>query len=370
MKLAFVFPPGLLSGRTLDFTNLLGDKRGTTGSEIVALTFPIEMALREHDVTLFVEKPNASTYGPSVTLREYSTLGSASEFNAVLAVCTGTDFDLFRTIDPKALRVVFMQVNGFEEAKPDFAEFVDLFISPSEDHIKSLSRWLIKPKKWISIPNGCYPNDYTLGQKAPGRCVYLSSPDRGLHHVLQNWAEIKSAVPHAELRIFYFALQRWIDEWAIWNDKDRSRLHPFHQEQFRRSRTVNDLLDQPGVTVVGGASRNQIGKELSEAEILAFPADTISYTESFSCVTLESCAAGALPILMKCDAMASIYEGVCPMAEAKDADGWTRLMIRALTVPPWTDSYRKRARDFALSHAWPLLAERLEKLISERMAIK
>jgi len=35
------------------------------------------------------------------------------------------------------------------------------------------------------------------------RIIYASSYDRGLESVLRNWKEVKTAVPNAELHIFY-----------------------------------------------------------------------------------------------------------------------------------------------------------------------
>ena len=351
MKLAFVFPPGLLNGRRLDFTCLLDDKRGTTGSEITALTFPAEMALREHDVSLFVQKPNAPIYS-GVALRDYASLGSAEDFDAVLSVCIMNDIDRFQKIAPGTLRVCFQQVNDFAYGAPGFDAFVDLYISPSEphrDHI--LSQGQTTKDKWVVIGNGCYPDSYPLRPKVPGRCAYLSSPDRGLHHVLNAWPEIRETVPYAELRIFYYALEGYLSG----NHSD-----PRHRE---RVAVIHRGLSLPGVTVVGATSRNELALELAEAEVQLYPVDTLSWTEGFSCSTLESCAAGALPILMDCDAMGHIYGKACPTAPRGDLSIWTALALRALTVPIWAETQRKKARQLALSYAWPLLAEKLEEAI-------
>jgi glycosyltransferase involved in cell wall biosynthesis len=361
VKLAFVFPPGLLNGRTLDFTNLLGDKRGTTGSEIVALAFPSEMAARGHDVTLFVEKFNADGYslkGKSpVTLRQFMELREcSSQYDAVLAVCIMNDVDLFQKIDPRCVRVCFQQVNDFKFASKGFQDFVDIFIAPSAAEVEYLKPWPIDPKKWIVIPNGCYPEDYLTDEKVPGRCVYLSSPDRGLHNLLEQWGAIKSAIPYAELKIFYHGLQEYLSA------EQGDRRHVPRIESIKRH------LNQPGVTVCGAVSRAELARELSEAETLTFPVDCLDWTESFSCATLEGCASGALPIIVGADAMGDIYKGAVPTVPppARDhLDEWTALVIRALTVPPWTESWRRKARTFAEMHAWPVLAEKLEKEIEE-----
>jgi glycosyltransferase involved in cell wall biosynthesis len=359
VKLAFVFPPGLLNGRTLDFTNLLDSKRGTTGSEITALTFPIEMNLRGHETTLFVQDPNAKAYGPGVELVEFMELKHrSSEFDAVLAVCVMNDVDLFQKIDSKCLRVVFQQLNDFHFGSLGFDAFVDLYISPSEphrDHI--LSQKQTTPGKWVVIGNGCYPNSYVQAEKVPGRCVHLSSPDRGLFHVLEAWEEIHSAVPYSELRIFYSGLEGFLSG----NTDPRHRVGI---EKIKRGLTL------PGVNVVGGVSRNDLAKELSEAELMLYPCAPVTWTEGFSCSTLESCAAGALPILMDSDAMGQLYSSACPTAPRGDVAAWKALVLRALTVPQWAERQRDKAKALAVSYAWPLLAEQLEERIIHGLSRK
>jgi glycosyltransferase involved in cell wall biosynthesis len=360
VKLAFVFPPGLLNGRTLDFTDLLGSKRGTTGSEITALTFPCEMAARGHDVSLFVEKPNAPGYDISkpvswtVRLEAYSALGDASDFDAVIMVPIMNDADRFRTIDPKCLRVYFQQMNDFKFCAPGFDAFIDLYISPSPAHLEHMmTLGGTTPSKWAVIGNGCYPQSYPDLGKTPGRCVHLSSPDRGLFHALDAWEEIHAAVPYAELRVFYSGLENFLEK----------NTDPRHRDRIAK---IKRGLTLPGVTVRGGVSRDELAKELSEAELMLYPTDPVDFTEGFSCSTLEACAAGALPILMDADAMGQIYGKSCPTVAKGDLEEWTALVIRALTVPQWTEMWRKKAKALASTFAWPLLAEKLEKEIHAR----
>jgi glycosyltransferase involved in cell wall biosynthesis len=361
VKLAFVFPPGLLNGRTLDFTRLLNDKRGTTGSEITALTFPQEMSERGHNVTLFVQSPNAPMYnqmGAIVPLKEYSSLGDGSSFDAVLSVCIMNDIDRFREINPRCLRVCFQQVNDLRFASDGFDAFVDLYVSPSETHRQHMiSQKQTASEKWVVVGNGVYPDGYPPLGKIPGRCVYLSSPDRGLHHLLNAWPEIHSAVPYSELRIFYPGLKGYLLDGG----------DPRHRD--RKAAILRGLL-LSGVTVVGGVSRNEMVKELAEAELQLYPCDPIDFTEGFSCSTLESCAAGALPILMDSDAMRQIYGSACPTAPRGDLSAWTTLALRALTVPPWAERQREKARALAATFAWPLLAKQLEEAIEHCLSRK
>lgn len=62
------------------------------------------------------------------------------------------------------------------------------------------------------VPYGCYPDRYLGASKQPYLCLYASSPDRGLDHLLRAWPSIKEAVPQAELIATYDSSEEEIDE--------------------------------------------------------------------------------------------------------------------------------------------------------------
>ena len=131
-----------------------------------------------------------------------------------------------------------------------------------------------------------------------------------------------------------------------------------------------NVLKDYGVEGVGSVSRQQMALEMAQAEVLAYPCDTIAYTEGFSCATLEGCASGALPIISAADALGGIYRGVCPMVAAparKHIARWRKLVIQALTDKPWADEWRARGREFALFHDWRGLATQFERVLQEKI---
>ena len=381
MRLAFVYPPMLVGGRPLDFNAIDTSPRGTTGSETQILSMAREMAARGHHVELFIEAPNAGRMGAYVILRPLHEFHTNTVFDAT---CVSLDMNFFRAGHgpSKGLRVVFQQLNDFNyKTGDDFASFVDLFISPAEAHRKHLEEeWPSTKGKWAVVPNGCYPDWFTSRplldvERVKGRVIYPSSPDRGLHLLLQEWPAIKKAAPHATLKIFYYSLRSWIAQYEKFSQEEPS-WHPFWKENYRRAMYIKralPLLAPLGVEVAGAVSRWQMEHEMAQAEVLAYPCDPIAYTEGFSCATLEGCASGALPILGAADALATIYRGVCPMiaapVRARIGD-WTELVIRGLTDQAWADEWRARGRAFAEKHAWPLLAEKFEKILEERLAAR
>lgn len=204
------------------------------------------------------------------------------------------------------------------------------------------------------------------------------------------WPTIKKAVPHAHLKVFYYALEGWIARSAEFEAHARLHKEVGLLEQARRAQYIKHVLTQKnrlGIEVVGSVSRNQLAQELSEAQILGYPYESpgggvkhpvtgksVGYCEGFSCAILEGCASGALPVISDADALGELYGGgATPMVSApahKNMEPWTKMMIRALTDEPWRQGYVEKARERSRQFAWPLLTERLEKMLLEKLAVK
>lgn len=395
MKLAFVYPAMLVGGRPLDFDAIDTSPRGTTGSETMILSMAREMAARGHDVTLHIAQAQPERLWGAIRVRSLESLRE-SALQADLervsmgfdATCVSLDCNAFLPENSVGMpglpgkRVVFQQVNDFNyAARPDFASFVDLFVSPSRKHKEHMEEVAPTTKgKWGVLPNGCRIDDFAALQdphsppeRVRGRIIYASSPDRGLHLLLQEWPAIKRAVPHAHLKIFYYSLASWVDQYSPHFAAEPPDWLPFWKENRRRAKYVVEALEalKPhGVELVGAVSRRTMAAEMMAAEVLAYPCDTIAYTEGFSCATLEGCASGALPVISAMDALGDIYRGAVPMSGAparKHLSTWTPLVIRALTDKPWADEWRGRARKFAEKHDWSLLAEKFEGMLKARI---
>ena len=125
----------------------------------------------------------------------------ASGCDAVIAINEPDQLLLY----PRAkLRVCMFWLNEFSFCKEGFDEHVDWYFSPSEAHRqKAIGDWgAPKPGKWLTSRLGCDSPGVLarMDGRTPGRAVYCSSPDRGLHRVLESWPGIKRAVPHATLK--------------------------------------------------------------------------------------------------------------------------------------------------------------------------
>lgn len=381
MKIAVAFGPLCLSFRgSFDFDNIRTDPRGLTGSEIGFVRIAQCLKAQGHDVTVFTEA--AQTRWDGMDVRPLSEMKRIDRsFHACVAI---NEPDLLQPVGAR-VRVAECWLNDFSFCNPGFEEHVDLFLSPSNGHLhqaltnpewrkvaitrdnpEGLGRYHADRAKWEVVPLGCDVERYPVDSaKVPGRVVYCSSPDRGLHWVLQEWPAIKRAVPHAELHVFY-RLRAWIDgfqdvQYAPSIERLRKRAM-YIEEALRRMRDP-----KWSIHVHDSVSREQIEEEMCRAEVLAYPCDTTVWSEGFSCTILEACAARACPIIMDCDAIAEIYGSAVPVAPRGDLDAWRFAVVSALKDKGLREDINEHARALAETMTWELHTSRLVKLIEARL---
>ena len=105
--------------------------------------------------------------------------------------------ELLRETPPTSLRVLVQLLNGFSYCKESFDEHVDIYVSPSATHLNHLVHEGIAREKLVEIPLSINPELYETKKRRPFSIAYASSPDRGLHHLLNWWPEIRQRVPEA-----------------------------------------------------------------------------------------------------------------------------------------------------------------------------
>lgn len=377
---------GLVSEQNgFDFGNLWDDPRGLTGSELSFVRIAQEMSARGHEVQIFTfPKPGSVGHFGDVPVHHLSSLGPRSSDVVWDAVCSWNEPDTLRCVPRARLRLVNLQINSVGHCDPGFDDFVDIWLSPSAAHRermlrdehpygdrhpgdrRGVFRWP-DGGKWEVLTNGCDPNLYGKVPKVPGRVIWASSPDRGLHWLLSCWPKIRRAVPHAHLRVFY-KIEPWLKsmesvDCAVYSDlREQVRRAGYIREALRR-------LDGHGIELMHSVSRNRIVREMSEAEVLAYPCDTVNWTEGFSVTLMEACAAGTVPVTTDVDALGSIYGGHVPVIRSPVGERlgeFSDAVIMALTTPSFRDDIVARARKLADGHRWTGIAARLESLITER----
>jgi hypothetical protein len=184
---------------------------------------------------------------------------------------------------------------------------------------------------------------------------------------LQEWPAIKAAVPEAHLRIFY----HWSHDGMLDIDENsrtpQGQLYHEHTvETAQRMRYIKHAIAELkdfGVEHVGSISRERMVIEMSEAAVLAYPADTVAFSEGFSVSILEAHASFTVPVITDADCLGGIYRNSgCLMAKKGDVASWRDMVIDSLRT--W-EMPRGRTLAFAKERTWPIAVSRLEKYLKE-----
>lgn len=362
MKIAIIYATKAM-GRPLDVSAIETSSRGLTGSENTAIGYATSLALLGHEVTMFCNVASDQAYkGVAFKHDSHWEPSQADGYDAVVAFMQA---DPLFQVPAKVLRIFNMQCGDFGGQPAGWEEHVDLLCSLSHTHAREMKPTTALPAgKWRVMYNGVDLEAFKPTTKIPGRCVWASSHDRGLHHVLEIWPKVRAEFPHAELHVFYDP--QGIERFAKMGQTDV----PFLLELQRRSIYELEMmvrLKDHGVFFRGSVSREQMRDEMAKAEVLAYPSDPVRFTETFGVTVLEAMAAECVPVLCYADSFPELWESRgCPgVAWPYERDAYLAKLLEVLRAPEkHTAELRQRAADFA----WAPLAKNLERCIETRGA--
>jgi glycosyltransferase involved in cell wall biosynthesis/SAM-dependent methyltransferase len=367
MKVAFLFSP-YICPRVMDFNDLWTNPRGLSGSDLGVVRVAEEMSKKGHQVSMFVNQVNKIDSYQNIKLYDFDERLTkiTSDYDAIITWC---DPNALSGLVDGPVKMVSGQLNNFSWCQPGFDNWVDIWTSPSQIHMEYQKSFNVSdPNKWVVVPNGCDPELYTDTQKKEGRVIWASSADRGLHLLLQEWSKIKQAVPAANLRILYNFNYGDLEKFEK-GVFENTTSGPSIMELAQRIRYMKEMivkLKHLDVELVGSVSREQIKQEWNEAMVMAFPCDTVAFTEGFSVSILEGCASYSCPIISDVDALGGVYKDVVPMVKSpvrKNIQQFTDLVIKGLTDKDFRDETNKRCRAFAETLTWKKIADQYESLL-------
>lgn len=340
----------------------LYETRGLTGSE--SGIFNVVKGLGElgHEVHVFCK-----THTPKFGCKN---LAGASVFPQAYPM--GDDYDGYVSWnDPdhlpasrtKGVKICSQQLNDFSISESPYDRRTDIYAFPSHSHLEfMLKRCKLKPGKCVVIPNSTNVEFFKPEmEKVPGSVVYTSSPDRGLHHLLDIFPLVREKVPGATLKIFY-RFWPWYKAAKDGQDLIGQRAR-YIAERLAQLGTNNEN----GVTLVGPVDNKTLALELSKSAVLAYPCAPVRYTEGFSIATLDACAAGCLPVISDADALPSIYENNAVVVKGSpktNIEGWVDVMVKALTDEPYRKASAQRCVEFASRFSRQEVSKLWERLIS------
>ena len=352
----------------LSFDDMASGGRIVTGSEQAMLYLAKAQVASGHSVSMYfpTDRPGlvggVNCFDVRAEWPRLRRLGSAD------VVISWVSSDPLRQAPASALRIYSLQINDWLLNASRYWEFVDVFVAVSESHLGWLRKEPGAPPTempWEVIPNGVDLSRFsTQSRRVPRRCVYLSSPDRGLHWLLWMWPEIRYAFPDAELHVFY-AVQSWLDGLSLVNSEVGLRA-----KYVLRKR---DELASHGVIFRGGIAPVDLARELAMADVLLYPYDPVRPTEGFGSAVLEACAAGVVPVITDADALGEVYEtSGAVMVHHTGGGKWVDSFLdTALSVlKSDRDELREGLQTFAKQFEWALVAEQWAECIQRGVARK
>lgn len=355
----------------VDVGNIWSDPRGLTGSEIAFFMYALELARLGHGVTIFTkvraigDLTHASYPGVRITTLgepEWDETYCFQKWDALLSWMTPNPL---KKATGNPVRVFNQQVSDFGQCDPGWESWVDIVAPLSHSHARHLSTLCSVPReKWRVMYNGVDVEEFKPGVKVPGKMMWASSHDRGLHWMLEAFPKVKARVPHVELHVFYDF--DGVEKFSGIGDREQA---PLFRELGMRSRYTAEALRRlrgKGVVAHGSVSRDVIRRQMAESEVLAYPCDPVRYTETFGVTVLEALSSGATPVICTSDSFGELWS-CAPHVEppfSAHKDEYVDLLVKVLTDKAFREVGLVSDRRYAMSFRWDSLAARLNATLT------
>lgn len=339
-----------------------------TGSNFFNLVWGL--AERGHTIDAFTETTRNAIAHPRLAGANLYNLDSVEIGKDYQAYISVNEPDLLRPFTDSRVRICQMQLNDFTYAAGGFDRFVDYYVCPSDRHARFMAETTgLEREKIFAIPlsiNAEFFDHDEIGRD-PYRITYCSSPDRGLHNLLQIFPDIRNAIPGASLHVYY-RLRPWLDGVLRTNHHD----HAMRERAQIVEKTIQTMgsKGENGLFVHGPVPTMTMAKELLASSILAYPCDPVRFTEGFSISIMDACAAGCFPIISDADALPDVYTGAVKFVRGKPSEKkkeWTEAIINALTFTTQSDARRYAAKAFSSNFTRQKIAKLWESYIRERL---
>jgi glycosyltransferase involved in cell wall biosynthesis len=347
-----LYDEGLLTGTGSNFFNIIWG-----------------LAERGHQVDAFCESTRNFINHPKLAGANVYNVDMTRPDDTYDAYVSINEPDMLRLAPKDKLKICAMWLNDFSFCQAGFDNHVDVYACPSDTHARYLATVSgVDINKLVIVPLSFNAEFYAeVIERRPGSIAYCSSPDRGLHHVLEMFGDIKKEVPEANLRIYY-RFQPWYDAIMASNEPDVS-VHRSRAEVIGKHLEMYGRNGENGVTLVGPVPAKTMARELLSTRVMAYTCDPIRFTEGFSVSIMDACAAGCVPIVSGVDALPEIYSGAVFMIKGKPEDSrdkWIKAIVAGLKNDDFANTVRGGARAFSTGYTRQKMGAMWEKLISER----
>lgn len=315
-------------------------EKGIGGSEEAVIYLSQELTKLGWKVTVFGDPSDAKGVYDGVTYVPYYFFNPGDVFNILVGWRNPGFFDTEWKSKKNYLWLHDIQ-NSQEYIKERVNKITKIF---------PLSKWHrdnmpnVSEEKFMITGNGINLEHFEeLDRKNITRdshkCIYTSSYDRGLEHLLKIWPKVVEEVPDATLDIFYG-----------WNLFDS--FYSNNPERMAWKDKMNKMMEYKGITHHGRVGQKEVLEATYKAGVWAYP----THFGEISCITAMKCqAAGAVPVV--CD-YAALKETAQFGKKVKNDTGeeiydpekqeeYTKVLIEALKDTKWQDEVRPEMMKWA-----------------------
>lgn len=180
----------------------------------------------------------------------------------------------------------------------------------------------------------------------PKWCLYTSSYDRGLEHLLKIWPEVVKEVPDAKLHVFY--------GWKLFEEFYRD-----NPERMAWKAKIDKLMTAKGITHHGRVPQPEIEKWYKKCGLFAYPA----HFYEINCISAFKAELwGAVPVVTNYAALdETVQFGKKIKGDIYDKDTleeYKQALIYALKHPKWQEEQRQKMMPWARdNYSWSKVAE-------------
>jgi len=364
-RFAFFYPSSWVR-EPIDVKNIWTASRGLTGSEIACVIYAVELSKLGHEVYLFTSITQAGKL-EKVKFEPYENWSNGRYSEQWDALCSWMIPEPLKIANPLQFRFFNQQCADLDLCEPGWESYVDVFAPLSHSHAKNMEGMTSFPKdKWRVLNNGVYTQDFKPDQKIPGKMIWASSHDRGLHWLLEAFPKIKQKVPYASLHVFYNF--NGLDRFAQMEAPPDGEF----AELVYRSKYIKEALrrlEGKGVYAHGSVSRDRIKQEMATARALVYPCDPVRFTETFGVTVLEACASGAVPILCTADAFEELWRhpSICvPPPYSEHKEEFIKNTVWVLSDHLFYERVQRTSVEYAKKFEWSTIAKQLEMTLITR----
>lgn len=319
---------------------------GIGGSETAVIYIAEELAKRGKEVVVY-NRCDAGIEGikvNGVTYHNFWEFNRLDEFDVLWAwrMPSLADYD----IKARKFIVDVHDVMNPESFSPERLEKIDHVFVKTEYH-KTLFP-TVPDEKFVVVGNGIDLDRFEGFdiKKEPARIIYTSTANRGLEKILDWWPDIRKAVPHAELHVFY----GWNTFYEL-NKDNPERMAWMDSMKFK--------MEMPGIVNHGRVDQVTLAAEMLKSNIWLYPTE---FPEIHCITALEMQAAGCYPITSGYAALAETQAaGVKIPVENKEK--YIAEIVNAIENPDLLKKDIQKGCDYVKSCSWKLVTDKWEEVL-------